>query len=236
MNAAIEFKDVDILFPRERGRKGERALQQALARLDAGESREEIAAACGVVVGVAGASLAIEPGEICVMMGLSGSGKSTLMRAANGLNRRDARAGAGQRRERADRRRPLQRRGPATPAARAHRDGVPAIRPAALAHGRRERRLRARDPRRDAGRRRRRTSHDSSSSSASRPGRTATSANSRAACSSASGSRAPSRPNADILLMDEPFSALDPLIRDKLQDELLARAGAREEDDPVREP
>ncbi len=28
--------------------------------------------------------------------------------------------------------------------------------------------------------------------------------------------------NADILLMDEPFSALDPLIRDKLQDELLA--------------
>ena len=60
MNAAIEFKGVDILFPRERGRKGERALQQALTRLDAGESREEIAAACGVVVGVAGASLAIE--------------------------------------------------------------------------------------------------------------------------------------------------------------------------------
>jgi glycine betaine/proline transport system ATP-binding protein len=37
------------------------------------------------VIGVAGASLAIAPGEICVMMGLSGSGKSTLMRAANGL-------------------------------------------------------------------------------------------------------------------------------------------------------
>ncbi len=84
--SAIEFKDVDILFPRERGRRGARSLESALAKLDAGASREEILAECGVVLGVAGASLAIEPGEICVMMGLSGSGKSTLMRAANGLN------------------------------------------------------------------------------------------------------------------------------------------------------
>jgi glycine betaine/proline transport system ATP-binding protein len=83
---ALEFRDVDILFPRERGRAGERAVRAALAKLDAGATREEIAEALGVVVGVAGASLAIEPGEICVMMGLSGSGKSTLMRAANGLN------------------------------------------------------------------------------------------------------------------------------------------------------
>jgi glycine betaine/proline transport system ATP-binding protein len=86
VNHAIEFRDVDILFPREHGRAGERAVQAALAKLDAGGSREEIAGSLGVVVGVAGASLAIEPGEICVMMGLSGSGKSTLMRAANGLN------------------------------------------------------------------------------------------------------------------------------------------------------
>jgi glycine betaine/proline transport system ATP-binding protein len=85
MNAALEFRDVDILFAREQGRKGERAIRDALERLDSGAAREEIAAACGVVVGVAGASLAIAPGEICVMMGLSGSGKSTLMRAANGL-------------------------------------------------------------------------------------------------------------------------------------------------------
>jgi glycine betaine/proline transport system ATP-binding protein len=85
MNAALEFRDVDILFAREHGRKGARAIRDALERLDAGAAREEIAAACGVVVGVAGASLAIAPGEICVMMGLSGSGKSTLMRAANGL-------------------------------------------------------------------------------------------------------------------------------------------------------
>ncbi len=85
MNAAVEFRDVDILFAREQGRKGARAIGEALTRLDAGAARDEIAAACGVVVGVAGASLGIAPGEICVMMGLSGSGKSTLMRAANGL-------------------------------------------------------------------------------------------------------------------------------------------------------
>jgi glycine betaine/proline transport system ATP-binding protein len=38
------------------------------------------------VVGVANASLAVARGEISVLMGLSGSGKSTLLRAANGLN------------------------------------------------------------------------------------------------------------------------------------------------------
>ena len=86
MSAAIEFKDVDILFPRERGSKGVRSLAAALAKLDAGGTRDEISAECGVILGVAGASLAIAPGEICVMMGLSGSGKSTLLRAANGLN------------------------------------------------------------------------------------------------------------------------------------------------------
>jgi len=85
MNAALEFRDVDILFSREQGRKNARSIRDALARLDAGATREEISAACGVVVGVAGASLGIAPGEICVMMGLSGSGKSTLLRAANGL-------------------------------------------------------------------------------------------------------------------------------------------------------
>jgi glycine betaine/proline transport system ATP-binding protein len=86
VSAALEFRDVDILFCRERGRKGARALQDALAKLDSGATREQISEACGVVLGVAGASLSIEPGEICVMMGLSGSGKSTLLRAANGLN------------------------------------------------------------------------------------------------------------------------------------------------------
>jgi len=87
MRAAIEFRGVDILFPGAPGRAGRNALRAALAALDAGASRADIQAKFGVVVGVAGASLSVEPGEISVLMGLSGSGKSTLLRAANGLNR-----------------------------------------------------------------------------------------------------------------------------------------------------
>jgi glycine betaine/proline transport system ATP-binding protein len=85
MSAAVEFKNVDILFSRE-GRDGRRMMRQALAALDAGKSRAEIHSDYGVIVGVAGASLTVERGEISVLMGLSGSGKSTLLRAANGLN------------------------------------------------------------------------------------------------------------------------------------------------------
>ncbi len=53
--------------------------------VDQGKTRDEIGAATGLVLGVAGASLAINEGEILVLMGLSGSGKSTLLRAVNGL-------------------------------------------------------------------------------------------------------------------------------------------------------
>ena len=38
------------------------------------------------MLGAAGVNLAVERGEICVLMGLSGSGKSTLLRAVNRLN------------------------------------------------------------------------------------------------------------------------------------------------------
>jgi glycine betaine/proline transport system ATP-binding protein len=86
MNSAIEFQNVDILFPRALGRAGRKSLDEALISLDAGRTREDIATQCGVIVGVAGASLKVAPGEISVLMGLSGSGKSTLLRAANGLN------------------------------------------------------------------------------------------------------------------------------------------------------
>ncbi|MZR31403.1 choline ABC transporter ATP-binding protein [Sneathiella litorea] len=77
--AVVEFRDVDIIFG------GTPA--PALALLDQGADREKILAETGNVLGVAGASLSVEAGEICVLMGLSGSGKSTLLRAVNGLNK-----------------------------------------------------------------------------------------------------------------------------------------------------
>ncbi|WP_105429038.1 choline ABC transporter ATP-binding protein [Neorhizobium sp. T6_25] len=73
----VVFDNVDIVF----GDKPERAL----AMLDQGKTRDEISAATGIVLGVANASLTIHEGEILVLMGLSGSGKSTLLRAVNGL-------------------------------------------------------------------------------------------------------------------------------------------------------
>jgi len=85
MSTAVEFRNVDILFSRD-GRDGRRGKREALAALDAGGSRTDIQNQFGVIVGVAGANLTVERGEISVLMGLSGSGKSTLLRAANGLN------------------------------------------------------------------------------------------------------------------------------------------------------
>ncbi|HVO44712.1 MAG TPA: choline ABC transporter ATP-binding protein [Steroidobacteraceae bacterium] len=86
MNTVVEFRNVDILFCAQPGRRGAALTQQALAALDAGRSRADIAQETGVVVGVASANLTVQRGEISVLMGLSGSGKSTLLRAANGLN------------------------------------------------------------------------------------------------------------------------------------------------------
>jgi glycine betaine/proline transport system ATP-binding protein len=85
VNTALEFCDVDIVFTPEPGRRGAALLQQALVALDAGATRAEISKKLGVVVGVAGANLKVARGEISVLMGLSGSGKSTLLRAANGI-------------------------------------------------------------------------------------------------------------------------------------------------------
>ncbi len=77
--SAVVFDQVDIVF-------GARQ-REALALIDAGKTRDEILKETGVVLGAAGIELSVEPGEICVLMGLSGSGKSTILRAVNGLNK-----------------------------------------------------------------------------------------------------------------------------------------------------
>ena len=208
----VEFRKVDIVF----GKNAE----QALPLLDQGRSREEILDATDCVLGVAEASLAVEEGEVCVLMGLSGSGKSTLLRAVNGLN-------------------------PVTRGEVLVRDGDPMIDvascdPATLRRLRSDRiamvfqqfallpwrtveenvglglELRGmdRDERRaiveeklelvGLGQWKDKYAHELSGGMQQRVGLARAFAT-----------------DADILLMDEPFSALDPLIRTHLQDELL---------------
>ena len=78
MGKAVEFDNVSIVF-------GEKPLS-ALPLMDEGKSRAEVQAATGQVLGVHNCSLTVEEGEILVLMGLSGSGKSTLLRGVNALN------------------------------------------------------------------------------------------------------------------------------------------------------
>ena len=77
MSDAIIFGNVDIVF-------GDRP-DAALPLIDKGSTRDEINTETGLVLGVANASLSVSEGEILVLMGLSGSGKSTLLRAVNAL-------------------------------------------------------------------------------------------------------------------------------------------------------
>lgn len=76
--SAVEFDNVSIVF-------GD-APEAALPLMDDGLERLEIRERTGQVLGVHNCSLTVEDGEILVLMGLSGSGKSTLLRAVNGLN------------------------------------------------------------------------------------------------------------------------------------------------------
>lgn len=75
--ASISLQNISIIF----GNKTAASLELA----DQGYSRSEIQAETGQVLGVHNCSLDICDGELLVLMGLSGSGKSTLLRAINRL-------------------------------------------------------------------------------------------------------------------------------------------------------
>ena len=218
---AVEFQQVDILFTREQGRKARRALRAALEALDAGGTRAQISEQLGVVVGVADGNLQVESGQICVLMGLSGSGKSTLLRAANGLNA-------------VTRGRVLVRDG----------DGQVDVATCSAAVLRRLRRLRIamvfqqfgllpwRTVRDNVGfglelrgepeAQRRRVVDEKLELVGLSPWADRFVSELSGGMQQRVGLARAFATDADILLMDEPFSALDPLIRTKLQDELLA--------------
>ncbi|MES2667237.1 MAG: choline ABC transporter ATP-binding protein [Pseudomonadota bacterium] len=75
---AVEFDRVSIVFGDHPDR--------ALPLMDKGQSRSEVQQQCGQILGVHECSLTVATGEILVLMGLSGSGKSTLLRGVNALN------------------------------------------------------------------------------------------------------------------------------------------------------
>jgi glycine betaine/proline transport system ATP-binding protein len=74
---AIEAHNLYKVF----GRKG----REGVRRLEAGADTDELKSA-GLTPAVIDASFTVEEGEIFVVMGLSGSGKSTLIRMINGLH------------------------------------------------------------------------------------------------------------------------------------------------------
>ncbi|GAA0308671.1 glycine betaine/proline transport system ATP-binding protein [Gracilibacillus halotolerans] len=73
----IEVKNLTKVFGKN--------TKQAIQLLDKGLKKEEILKETGATVGVNRASFSVEEGEIFVIMGLSGSGKSTLVRLINRL-------------------------------------------------------------------------------------------------------------------------------------------------------
>lgn len=73
----VKIDNVSVIFGKQR--------QQALNLADEGANRTDIESATKAILGVHDCSLTVKQGEILVLMGLSGSGKSTLLRTVNGL-------------------------------------------------------------------------------------------------------------------------------------------------------
>lgn len=78
MTKSVIFENVSIVFGDDP--------KKALPLMDQGKERSDIQAETGQILGVHNCSLEVGEGEILVLMGLSGSGKSTLLRAVNALN------------------------------------------------------------------------------------------------------------------------------------------------------
>ncbi|WBU64589.1 choline ABC transporter ATP-binding protein [Paracoccus aerodenitrificans] len=209
---AIEFDACSFVF-------GD-APRQALSLADEGLDRSAIEEATGDVLGVHDATLTVEDGEIVVLMGLSGSGKSSLLRAVNGLNpviRGDVRVRMGDRMisvrdaDKATLRQlrlnhvsmVFQQFGLLPWRSVADNVGL-GLELAGMPKA--QRRLRVTDQLATVG----------LGDWADRPvGELSGGMQQRVGLARAFATEAP------ILLMDEPFSALDPLIRTRLQDELL---------------
>ncbi|MEU9068172.1 betaine/proline/choline family ABC transporter ATP-binding protein [Streptomyces sp. NPDC048109] len=91
MSARLEAENLYKVFGRkpdqavDRLRQGDVGKDQGEVRKDRKDVREELRAD-GTTAAVIDASFTVEPGEIFVVMGLSGSGKSTLLRMLNGLS------------------------------------------------------------------------------------------------------------------------------------------------------
>lgn len=212
----IRFEGVDAVY-------GGRA-DPALHLLDQGLERAEIRRRTGLTVGVADATLSVEAGEVCVLMGLSGSGKSSLLRCINGLNPVSrGRLWVGEGDDAVE----LSRSGRAELARLRTRQVAMVFQSFALlpwlsvaanvAFGLGPQRLAAAERRRRVGLALEQVGL--ADYATSRPGALSGGMRQRVGLARALATDCP------ILLMDEPFSALDPLIRHQLQEQLLSLRG-----------
>jgi glycine betaine/proline transport system ATP-binding protein len=210
-----EFRHVDIVFGTQRAK--------ALELLDAGKTRQEILDATGAILGAADCNLQIAEGEISVLMGLSGSGKSTLLRCLNGLNKatrgqvliRDDKGSGGQidlttcdaqtlRRLRTSRVAMVFQQFALLPWRTVAENVGLGLELRGVGKAERERVVAEKLELVGLGKWAHKYAHELSGGMQQRVGLARAFAT-----------------DADILLMDEPFSALDPLIREHLQQELL---------------